>query len=84
MSEERKVFDNMGLDDDTLDTVTGGSGRLVGAGPGPVTPAPMPTGSVTYTCTCGCPINASTRDMYVTCPKCHLEFKVKKGELIPK
>ena len=63
------------LNDDALDEVTGGT-----------TAAPAPTGGVTYTCTkCGHVINASTRDMTVTCPnlKCRCVFQVKNGKLIP-
>ena len=76
MSEEKKLRQGAGLDDDALDAVTGGT-----AGPA----APMPTGGVTYTCTkCGHVINASARDMTVTCPnlKCRCAFQVKKGKLV--
>ena len=63
------------LSDDELDAVIGGT-----------TAVPSPTGGVTYTCTkCGHVINASTRDMTVTCPnlKCRSTFQVKNGKLIP-
>ena len=72
MSEETKR--NETLDDNALDAVIGGASDPA---------APMPTGSITYKCTCGHVINASTRDMYVTCPKCQCKYKVKKGKLVP-
>ena len=76
MSEEKTLREDAGLDDDALDAVLGGT-----ADPA----APVPTGGVTYTCTkCGHVINASTRDMTVTCPnmKCRCAFQVKQGKLV--
>ena len=72
MNEEKKLRE--ALNDEALDTVIGGA-----ADPA----APMPTGAITYKCACGHVINASTRDMYVTCPKCKRKYKVKKGKLVP-
>ena len=71
MSEEKKC--NEALSDDALDGVIGGA-----ADPA----APMPTGGITCRCKCGYTINASTRDMYVTCKKCGRKYKVKKGKLV--
>lgn len=65
------------LGEDELGAITGGTGG---------TPDPMPTGGVTYKCTvCGTPINASSRDMTVTCPNvgCRCSFRVKNGKLVP-
>lgn len=75
MSEEKKPREELGLDDDALDTVTGGTTD-------PATPAPVPTGGVTYKCKCGYTISASTRDLTVTCPKCRCTYKVKSGKLV--
>ena len=66
------------INDMELDSVTGGAG-------GAADPSPMATGAVTYRCpNCGAAINASSRDMTVTCPnmKCRGTFRVKKGKLI--
>lgn len=79
MSEEKKLREELGLDDDALDAVIGGIG---GTGEAVDPPAPMPTGAVAYTCQCGCTINANTRDMTVTCPKCKRKYQLKKGKLV--
>lgn len=74
---EGKRFHDMELDLDALRNVTGGVANVS---------EPVPTGSVRYECTvCGAVIDASTRDMTVTCPnlKCRCQFQVRNGKLTP-
>lgn len=68
------MSEKIGISEQDLEQVAGG-----------VTAAPTPTGGVVYQCTaCGASINASTRDMSVTCPnlKCRCQFHVRNGKLI--
>lgn len=65
------------LKEEVLGAVTGGIAE---------DPSPSATGGVTYKCIyCHQTINASSRDVIVTCPnmKCRARFKVSGGSLVP-